>query len=404
MLCIFRNRSNELSSIDMENKSPALTFDIKEDGWETSEGFIMRQIEMPILDEKKNPEDATHVILKINYAGVCGTDRGIFYRAAFRDLIHSSLEKQGQTTRILGHEFLGEVVWQGSMVSHLYNISKGMTVSGDSHVTCGNCYQCKIGENNVCSNEQILGISINGIFAPYIKIPAKNLWPVDVAKVRPEIAAMYDPLGNAVHATTKTDVRGKTVAVFGCGAIGLFSIALLKHFGAAQIIAVDMNEKNLAMAHELGAHQVISLTHSRELVSGYNVDVVAHIMELTGGRGVDVAMEMAGPNSSVNNALESARRGGQVILFGLKDGDFTIPKFSRVITKGLTLHGIIGRHIFETWQTTDSILSDSSNGVQDKIWKVILKEGKGTILPFSDYNNDSFEKAMNEHPKIIFKM
>jgi threonine 3-dehydrogenase len=375
----------------------ALTFDIKQDGWEDSKGFVMRQIEMPRLDTVQNPQDALSVIIKLKFAGICGSDRGIWYRKAFKELIHDSLEREQKAMRILGHEFFGEVVGAGDKVEALYGIKKGLMVSGDSHITCGNCYQCKIGENNVCLNEKILGISTDGIFAEYVKIPAKNLWVVDDKKVRPEIAAMYDPMGNAVHAVTKTDVRGQQVAVFGCGPIGLFSMLFLKNFGASKIIAIDVNEKNLAMAKELGAHETILLS------VGGDAQVVKKILELTEGRGVDMAMEMAGPNQSVNNAIDSVRRGGHVILFGIKDGDFTIPKFSRVIAKGITMHGIIGRRIFKDWQVLESVLSNNSNGIQEKVWNVILKKGEGTVINFATYNKEDFEKSMESNPKVVFK-
>lgn len=391
----------------------ALTFDSEKDGWENSKGFVKREIPAPILDEKADFRDAVSVIVKVKYAGVCGSDRGIWNRVSFKDLIRDSLERENKTTRILGHEFVGEIVEAGSLVKYLYcdddpknlvKVDVGSLVSGDSHVTCGKCYYCRIGENNVCFNESILGISIDGVFAEYVKVPAKNLWAVDESRVRPEIAAIYDPFGNAVHAISKVDVRGQRVAVFGCGSIGLFSVLLLRSFGAAKIIAVDVNEENLELASRLGAHKTIKISPKN---GGNNwehdPEAVEKIMELTYGKGVDIAMEMAGPNSSVNNALESVRRGGQVILFGLKDGDFTIPKFSRVVVKGITLHSVIGRKIFGTWQTAQRVLSDKTNGVQEKIWDVILKKGEGTIIPFSEYDKDSFEKKMSEHPKIIFK-
>ena len=158
----------------------------------------------------------------------------------------------------------------------------------------------------------------------------------------------------------------------------------------------DTNEKNVAMAGKLGADEGIVLKDG--------INVAEQILQLTNGVGVDVAMEMAGPNASVVNAMESARRGGQVILFGLKDGEFVFPKFSKYIVKGLTLHGVIGRRIFETWETAQEVLADTSNGVQEKIWKVMLQEGKGTVLPFGEYNQEAFKKAMDENPKIIFKM
>ena len=208
----------------------------------------------------------------------------------------------------------------GSMVKRLYNdldeknpvkLEVGDLASGDSHVTCGRCYQCRIGEGNVCMNEAILGISIDGIFAEYVKIPAKNLWAVDGKRVRPEIAAIYDPFGNAVHATTKVDFRGQRVAIFGAGAVGMFSILLLRRFGAAKIIAVDVNPDNLKMAKELGAHETILIEKSSKKDEWeHDVGVVEKIMELTYGKGVDISMEMAGAPASFNNWIQNTPPGG----------------------------------------------------------------------------------------------
>ena len=391
----------------------ALTLDLKKDGWDKP-GFVMREVAMPVLDEKKNPEDALSVIVKIKYAGVCGSDRGLWYRTAFKDWVHDSLAREKKTMRITGHEFVGEIIEVGSMVETLYRdqdeknkakIEVGSLISGDSHITCGRCYQCRIGEENVCLNQAIMGISIDGIFTEYAKLPAKNLWAIDVNRVRPEIAAIYDPFGNAVHACTKVDFRGQRVAIFGCGPVGMFSILLARNFGAAKVIVVDINPENLKIAKALGAHEVIQIK-SKKKDNDYDSDeeVVKLIMELTYGKGVDISMEMAGPPSSLNNCISSTRMGGHVILFGIKDGNFTIPKFSRAILNGLTFHGVIGRQIFRTWQIAQRVLQDKSNGIQDAIWNVILKGGKGTILSFKDFTQKSFEEAMNENPKIIFKI
>lgn len=396
------------------NTVKALTLDIEKDGWETSRGFTMRDVPMPVLDEQTNPEDAVSVILKIRYAGVCGSDRGIWYRNAWKDGVYDSLKREGKAMRITGHEFVGEVIEAGSMVKTLYSdpdrqnkakIEVGGLVSGDSHITCGCCYQCRVGESNVCLNEAILGITIDGIFAEYVKVPAKNLWPIDGSRIRPEVAAIMDPFGNAVHAMTKVDMRGQRVAIFGCGPIGLFCVLLARNFGAAKIIAVDINPENLDMAKALGAHETIRIEKkTKEHDWEHDPEVLERITELTYGKGVDVSMEMAGPFSSINNAIDAARRGGDVVLFGLKDGDLTIPKFSRVIARGLTIHNVIGREIFRTWQIAQRVLSDRTNGIQDKIWEVILKKGQGTIIPFVEFQKDAFEKAMDAHPKIIFKV
>lgn len=396
------------------NTVKALTLDIEKDGWETSRGFALRDVPMPVLDEKNNLEDAVSVILRIRYAGVCGSDRGIWYRNAWKDGMHDSLKREGKTMRITGHEFVGEIVEAGSMVATLYSdpdpkndakIEVGSLVSGDSHITCGRCYQCRIGESNVCLNEAILGITIDGIFAEYVKVPAKNLWPIDQSRIRPEIAAIMDPFGNAIHSMTKVDVRGARVAIFGAGPIGLFSVLLARNFGAAKVIAVDVNPANLEMAKELGAHETILIEKKAKANSWeHDEDVLARISEITYGKGVDVSLEMAGPFSSINNAIDATRRGGDVILFGLKDGDLTIPKFSRVVARGLTIHNVIGRRIFETWQIAQRVLSDKTNGIQDGIWNVILKKGEGTIIPFADFDKDAFEKIMDAHPKVIFQI
>jgi threonine dehydrogenase-like Zn-dependent dehydrogenase len=196
------------------------------------------------------------------------------------------------------------------------------------------------------------------------------------------------------------------VAIFGCGPIGLFSILLARNFGAAKIIAVDVLESNLQMAKECGAHEIILVKKNilKKNVWEPDTEVVDQIMKLTYGKGVDVSMEMAGAFSSVNNAIDSTRRGGNVIFFGIKDGDLVIPNFSRLVTRGLTIHNIIGREIFRTWQVAQRILNDKTNGIQETIWNVILKKGKGTILSFKDFTPENFEKSMNENPKIIFKI
>lgn len=392
----------------------ALVIDTNTQPWEESKGFILKDIEKPKLDEANNPNDASCVIVKILYAGVCGSDRGLWYRAAFKENFLGALQRDGKTERVVGHEFVGEIVEQGSQVASLYKdpdpqnnakIQVGSLVSGDSHVTCGRCFQCRIGQSNVCMNEAILGITIEGVFAEYVKIPAKNLWAVDKTRIRPEIAAILDPFGNAVHSLTKVDVRGQRVAIFGCGPIGMFSILLAQKFGAAKVIAVDINPANLEKAKALGADETILIEKKTKTNEWDNdPEVIERIMELTYGKGVDVSMEMAGPQSSLNNSIDATRRGGDVILFGIKDGDFTVPNFPRVIVRGLTLHAVIGREIFKTWQISQRVLSQKSNGIHDKIWEVIMDSGNDTVLNFSDFNPDVFEEKMNKHPKLVFKI
>lgn len=385
-------------------KNFALTFDTEKDKWEESKGFLKREIPMPFIDEKSNPADALAVVLKINYAGVCGTDRGIWSRNVFRDLIHDSLTKEGKTMRILGHEFVGEVLQAGSQVENLYGIKVSENVSGDSHVTCGRCFQCHIGQEEVCQEQKILGISTDGVFANYVKIPAKNLWQVDFSRVRPEIAAVLDPFGNAVHACSKVDLIGKRVVVLGCGPIGMFTVLLSRLFGASKVIAVDRNERNLEICAKLGAHFKFLLSKKDTEVYIPDQELLSSVKDLTYGKGADIVFEMAGSNESVNNALSIVRSGGDVALFGLKDGDFMIPKFKDIIVKGVTLHGVIGRQIFNTWQIAQRVLSDKANGVQDKIWEIVLNKGEGTVVDFDQYTAEMFKEKMERSPKILVKM
>ena len=391
-----------------------LIIDTTNQPWEESRGFQLAELERPSLDEAHNSDDASSVIVKVKYAGVCGSDRGLWYRNAFKDQFLAALERDKKPSRVVGHEFVGEVVEVGSKVNSLYwdpdpkNVAKievGSLVSGDSHVTCGKCYQCRLGEANVCMNEAILGITIDGIFAQYVKLPAKNLWAMDSSRIRPEVAAIMDPFGNAIHALSKVDVRGQRVAIFGAGPIGLFSVLIAQKFGAAKVIAVDVSAANLELAKRCGADETILIEPSEKANAWeHDTSVIERIRELTYGKGVDVSMEMAGPASSVNNAIDSTRRGGHVILFGVKDGDMTIPHFPRLIVAGLTIHCVIGREIFKTWQLSQRVLSQTSNGVQDKVWNVILNGGKDTVLNLSEFDPAVFEETIKEHWNRIFNM
>jgi threonine 3-dehydrogenase len=330
---------------------------LKKTDWETTKGFELVEIPEPILDEVNNPADKNYVILKVQYAGICGTDRGIWHRQAFRDVILKSIEaemglsentlsassdsasppkgeknKVLRSFRIIGHEFCGEVVKVGSNVK---NVKLGDFVSPESHVVCQECYQCQRGQKEVCTNEKILGISHDGGFAEYAKIPAHILWKTDATKIRPEISAMQEPFGNAVHAGSKVDLKNKTVAIFGLGPIGSFLVLVAKGLGAKTIIGVDVSEQALENGKKLGVDYTIRIKPSADNNQpSANAKIYAHdsvvteeIKKITGGVGVDVSFEMAGFNSSVNNCLYATRRGGDIVLFGIKQGDFVLEDY-----------------------------------------------------------------------------
>jgi threonine 3-dehydrogenase len=400
----------------------ALVFDKSKSSWEDSRGFELAEVPEPVLgvgDEEK-------IIIKIKYAGVCGTDRGIWYRQAFKDAILNTIDEQvkngGNPYRIIGHEFFGQVKDKGSKIK---DIAIGDMVSCESHVVCNQCFQCLSGQKNVCTNEKILGISVDGGFAEFAKVPAQVAWKTDTSKIRPEIAAMQEPFGNAVHAASKVDLKGKTVAIFGLGPIASFLVLIAKGLGAKTVIGVEPNEKALEMGKQLGVDHLIKLTspnpsYDKEGNStkipllakersgevkpyAHNQEVIVQIMQLTNDLGVDVAFEMAGFNDSVNNAIASVRRGGDVILFGLKTGDFVFEDYNRLVMKGITMHCVAGRQIWETWEITKKLMEDKSNGIQEKLWSVLLNGGKGTILDFKDYTKEKFEEMMQNNPKILLK-
>ncbi len=425
----------------------ALVFDKSKYSWENSKGFEKVDVTEPKLE--KDDE----VIIKVHYAGVCGSDKGIWHRTAFRDQILNSIEQESSTSplpspglgredasgserlersrktfRIIGHEFFGEIVELGKEAAAKYKLTKGDFVSCESHVVCNQCYQCKTGQKNVCTNEKILGISHDGCFAEYIKVPGHIVWKTDTSKIRPEIGAVQEPFGNAVHAASKVDLKDKTIAIFGLGPIGLFLLLVAKGLGAKEIIGVEPNPIAIEMARKLGIDYVVPLPTSpsipphrlgREVEQKHspqemgragersryvhNSLVTDEIIKITGGLGVDVSFEMAGPNSSFNNAIWSTRRGGDVILFGIKTGDFVIEDYNRLIVRGLTIHAVIGRQIWKTWEATRSLMENQKNKIQEQIYKIILNEGRGTILPISEYTKERFEKMITEHPKILIQ-
>ncbi len=379
----------------------ALIYDKSKMDWDSSIGFEMAEVPKPTLEPHNNIEDLNNVIIKPKFAGVCGSDRGIWFRKSFGDMIYESLDAEGKDYRIIGHELLGEIIEIGDKAKRELGLEVGDIVSAESHIICGTCYQCKIGDNHVCEKNYIIGISYDGCFAEYIKLPGNVLWPTNTQKIRPEVAAVQEPFGNAVHACTKVNLRGKRVAIFGCGTIGLFAIMVAKAFGATMVIGIEPNPKHQEMAKKLGADFIIDPPLQAKEGLYHNPEVTNEIKKITHGVGVDVALEMTGLNVSINNAISSTRRGGDVILFGLKSGNAIIEHIDRLIINGISLHSVVGRRIWETWHYTRYLL-EGDFGINKKIWEIILQEGE-TLYPFYEFDKKSFEDAINSNPKVVFK-
>jgi len=382
----------------------ALVYDKSTMPWDTTRGFVAREVPRPVLDPD-DPRDADRVIVKVVYAGFCGSDRGIWNRLAFKGMIFDSLKREGATTRVIGHEMVGEVVEVGPRAALHHGYRPKDIVSTESHIICGVCYQCRTGQNHICANDIIIGIGQDGCFAEYIKLPAQTLWPTDPRKIRLEVAALQEPFGNAVHAACAADLRGRSVAVFGCGTIGLFAIMVARALGATRVIGIEPLPKNIEMAKALGADDVIPLDTGRIAKNGWSSDkeLVRTVRDAFGGGGPDVCLEMAGFNTSVNNAIQSTRRGGDVILFGLKQGNFKIQAFDRMIVNGIGLHSVIGRRLFGDWFTTRNLLEDRTNGIQDRIFEIVLGGGGSAVVHVEDFAPASFEDTLARWPKPLLR-
>lgn len=291
----------------------------------------LRLVEKPVPTPR-----ADEVLIRVLATSICGTDLHIY------NWDHWA-EANVRAPLTVGHELCGEVVAIGKDVREL---SVGEYVAAESHVFCGRCTQCRIGHRHICENEEIIGIHRDGAFAEFIAIPERCAWKTD-RSIPPHIATLQEPLGNSVHATMVADVSRRRVVVFGCGPTGLFSIAIAKICGAAQVIAVDVREYRLALADRIGADVVLDPTQ---------VDLVPKIRELTQGHGADVVLEMSGSPRAVEDGLRSLARGGDFRFFGVPSDRISIDVARDIIFKGAQLRGIIGRRIYETWVDTTGLL------------------------------------------------
>lgn len=286
------------------------------------------------------PLGSQDVLIKVRAASVCGTDLHIWEWDSWA---------QGRLhlPRRFGHELAGDVVEVGETVSQ---VRPGDYVSADSHIVCGYCHQCKTGLQHICSNLKILGVDADGCFSEYVAVPQSSVWK-NTPTLPPEIACVQDALGNAVYATLAEGVSGKTVAVFGCGPVGLFSIGVARGSGAGPIYAVDQNEYRLGLARKMGASQLLRS----------DGPVVEAIMAATGGVGVEVLLEMSGSPEAISQGFQVLAKGGRFTAFGIPKEP--VPQFdlaNQVIFKGVRILGINGREMFRTWYQMASLLNSGA--------------------------------------------
>jgi threonine 3-dehydrogenase len=285
-------------------------------------GAEMRQVPIPRI----GPRD---VLIKVRATSICGTDLHIFkWDPWSAGRIHPPI--------IMGHELSGEIVDVGKDVT---SVRVGDFVSAESHIVCGVCDLCRTGNGHICRNTQIIGVDRDGCFAEYIALPAENAW-IDPPDMPAEIAALQENFGNAVHAALATPVVGRKVLMTGCGPVGLMAILVARAAGARAIYVTDVSEYRLNLAKQLGA--TIAIDPTRE-----NTQKI--IFDVTNGEGVDVLLEMSGAPSAIRDGFDVLKKGGAAALLGLPSKPFEFDLGNLVIMKGITVFGIAGRKLWDTW-------------------------------------------------------
>jgi threonine 3-dehydrogenase len=292
-------------------------------------GAEVREVPVPTFGDNE-------VLVKVKVAGICGTDVHIYDW-------NNWAQGRIKPPLVPGHEFCGEVVAKGKDVT---TVKEGDFVSAEMHVACGKCYQCRIGEAHICQNVTIIGIDSNGAFAEYVVIPESNIWKIDPS-IPQEYAAILDPLGNAVYTVLSGEIAGKSIAIVGCGPIGLFAIAVARACGASTVFAIEVNENRRDLARKMKAEFV--LDPSKE-------NVTQIVKEKTNGIGVDVTAEMSGNANGINLGFEILRMGGRASLLGTPKGEVSINLAKSIIFKGATVHGIHGRLMYKTWYQMTELL------------------------------------------------
>ncbi len=328
-------------------------------------GAEVRDVKIPAFGR-------TDVLVKVKVASVCGTDLHIWnWDAWAQNRIHPPL--------IPGHEFCGEVAAVGDEVT---SVKEGDFVSAEMHVNCGKCLQCRTGEAHICQHVKIIGVDADGAFAEYVRIPESNIWKIDPA-IPPEYASLFDPLGNAVHTVLSGDIAAKTVAITGCGPIGLFAIAVAKACGATQVFAIEVNEHRRKIAKAMKADFVLDPSKD---------DVKTIVMDNTGGVGVDVLLEMAGHPDAIRLGFQILRLGGRVSLLGIPSKPIEMNFAEDLIFKGATVLGINGRRMYQTWYQMQALL---------KAGKLDLHPVITDRMPMKDFSKGMDRLKSGEASKIL---
>jgi threonine 3-dehydrogenase len=285
-----------------------------------SPGFKLKDVAEPRIREDE-------VLIRVRRAGVCGTDVHIYDWDAWA-------KGRCKPPFVVGHEFAGDVMQVGRLVT---DVKEGDRVTAEGHIVDGRCLLCRTGNAHVCPFTKIIGVDRDGCFAEYISMPATNVWHLDDA-ISFDIGGIHDPMGNAFHTVLTAEIPGAVVLITGCGPIGIFAAGICKAAGASRIIATDVNDTRLGLARRMGAHDAVHPDEAEKIVKA-----------ATGGFGADVVLEMSGVPAAIHQAFALVRVGGRVQMLGIPSKKVDFDLATEVIFKGLTIYGVVGRRMYETW-------------------------------------------------------
>lgn len=294
-------------------------------------GLWMEDVEIPTV----GPND---VLVKIKKTSICGTDVHIY-------IWDEWAQHHIKVPQTIGHEFVGEVVEIGKEVKSYFQI--GDRVSGEGHIPCGHCRNCRAGRAHLCRINVSVGVTRDGCFAEYLSIPASNAYPVP-ADIPDDQAAILDPLGNAIHTCLSFNLVGEDVLINGAGPIGLMATAIAKLIGARYVVTTDVNPYRLALAEKMGATLAIDSAKT-------SLQTVMNQLNMK--EGFDVGMEMSGNPHAFNNMIEFMNHAGKIALLGFMPPQTAID-WSKVVMKGIIIKGIYGREMFDTWYKMINLLQD----------------------------------------------
>lgn len=275
------------------------------------------------------------VLIKIRKTSICGTDIHIYKWDEWS-------QKTVPVPLITGHEWMGEVVKIGSEVR---NLDIGQRVSGEGHLTCGTCRNCRAGKQHLCTHTKGVGVTVQGAYAEYFKLPASNIFKLS-DDISDDIAAFFDPLGNAVHTALSFDLVGEDVLITGGGPIGCMAAAICRFAGARHVVVTDINPYRLELAKKMGATRAVNVSRT---------ELKAVMKELGMTEGFDVGLEMSGVAVAIRQMVDLMRHGGKIAMLGIPPKDLSID-WNQVIFKGLFIKGIYGREMYETWYKMNAMV------------------------------------------------